>query len=598
MGENIMSKIHFSIKKFFVYPIIIITILTNLLFVSYNSPSLVQVEAATTGNLFIDLFITALQICGFSITSTESAEAAQKDFISYIHQMRKDNSEALDKIIAANNSTRDVKDQYLRYVGVDEGHQLTYEQWYKTIYCVENNISIEQSDFDLFKTISEYIAVQIDNGNFNSNYTSIQYLSCTGTFSLLVMLVKDWLLTVGTKTFDTAKDIYNQTIGKLINYTSIVNSSFYKFLSSSECDDIITHFVNNNSYPQSYASGLVAAKNTFLNNLPSDLGSYLSSIGSKYILIFRADYGSTGSIFILDVPEDVSTLIANKSYSNSNGYYYYYDFLDSKGNIISKPNYKYLFYYGSAEEYSFPNVENYYYSWSYFNPLFIHCFFNSSSGINTDDICIPFGLENVSIDNSAWSYTPSDYYDIDTGAYSGAVAAFDIEKTNSDLSDTVATNIDCDDVEAKTVAQVIDDADSIAADTSVSTAIDKDITDVLDKAQEIADTDTDTDTDTKTDTDIAIDVPDEAKDYTPSLVEIFPFCIPYDIYRFFKCLQADPVAPCFTIPLIVENSYGIPEYSLEIDFSKFDSVAKILRIMELLAFCVGLAMATNKLIKH
>lgn len=99
--------------------------------------------------------------------------------------------------------------------------------------------------------------------------------------------------------------------------------------------------------------------------------------------------------------------------------------------------------------------------------------------------------------------------------------------------------------------------------------------------------------------DAGTDTKDEDLDkYKIKVTDIFPFCIPFDIYRFFSCLAADPVAPKFTIPVITENSFGIPEYSIEIDFAMFDTVAAVLRKMELLGFCVGLAFATNKLIKH
>lgn len=78
------------------------------------------------------------------------------------------------------------------------------------------------------------------------------------------------------------------------------------------------------------------------------------------------------------------------------------------------------------------------------------------------------------------------------------------------------------------------------------------------------------------------------------LKEFFPFCIPFDLYDFFSCLNADPVAPVidWAIPLPGGSSYPIT-----IDLSIFDPVAKILRTMELLLFCVGLAFKTRDLIR-
>lgn len=76
------------------------------------------------------------------------------------------------------------------------------------------------------------------------------------------------------------------------------------------------------------------------------------------------------------------------------------------------------------------------------------------------------------------------------------------------------------------------------------------------------------------------------------LDEIFPFCIPFDIYHFFEALAADPVAPSFEIPFVIE---GVVDYTFEIDLEPFDQVAQILRLVELLAFCVGLAFVTRSM---
>ena len=83
-------------------------------------------------------------------------------------------------------------------------------------------------------------------------------------------------------------------------------------------------------------------------------------------------------------------------------------------------------------------------------------------------------------------------------------------------------------------------------------------------------------------------------DYQIDLKKFFPFCIPFDLYDFFTCLNADPVAPVieWVIPLP-----GGDTYPLEIDLSAFDGVAQLLRRLQLLLFCVGLAFKTRDLIK-
>lgn len=77
---------------------------------------------------------------------------------------------------------------------------------------------------------------------------------------------------------------------------------------------------------------------------------------------------------------------------------------------------------------------------------------------------------------------------------------------------------------------------------------------------------------------------------TPGLESVFPFCIPFDIYAFFECLAAEPEAPSFTWRFYIP---GICDEEIEIDLAAFDSAARILRTMELLAFIVGLAFVTR-----
>lgn len=82
--------------------------------------------------------------------------------------------------------------------------------------------------------------------------------------------------------------------------------------------------------------------------------------------------------------------------------------------------------------------------------------------------------------------------------------------------------------------------------------------------------------------------------YAIDLTKYFPFCIPFDIYDFFMCLNAAPEAP------VIEWAIPLPGgemYPMEIDLSPYDSVALLLRRLQLLLFCVGLAFKTRDLIK-
>ena len=87
----------------------------------------------------------------------------------------------------------------------------------------------------------------------------------------------------------------------------------------------------------------------------------------------------------------------------------------------------------------------------------------------------------------------------------------------------------------------------------------------------------------------------ELKNYSVTgLVSIFPFCIPFDIYNFFSVLTAEREAPVFDFPL---NFGKLGSHNVHVDLSGWDTVAQILRTIELLAFCVALAWGTSKLIK-
>lgn len=81
---------------------------------------------------------------------------------------------------------------------------------------------------------------------------------------------------------------------------------------------------------------------------------------------------------------------------------------------------------------------------------------------------------------------------------------------------------------------------------------------------------------------------------TPGLTTVFPFCIPFDIYRFLSILTAEREAPHFEFNL---NFGELGSHEIEVDLSEWESVAAVLRTIELLAFCVGLAFATSKVIK-
>lgn len=99
----------------------------------------------------------------------------------------------------------------------------------------------------------------------------------------------------------------------------------------------------------------------------------------------------------------------------------------------------------------------------------------------------------------------------------------------------------------------------------------------------------------------------------PVIRDKFPFSLPFDVYNFFTILAKEPKTPKFTLPLSNKetgdyqrngkwyNSSGREktfffDYSIDIDFKEYEIISTICRSLIFIAFLIGLAMATNKLI--
>ena len=86
--------------------------------------------------------------------------------------------------------------------------------------------------------------------------------------------------------------------------------------------------------------------------------------------------------------------------------------------------------------------------------------------------------------------------------------------------------------------------------------------------------------------------------YTRPIVDLskfFPFCIPFDLIHLVQALDADPVAPKWSLKL--EPPQFPVEWEVTIDLSQFESLAKIFRTGETLLFVVGLILITRGIIK-
>lgn len=79
---------------------------------------------------------------------------------------------------------------------------------------------------------------------------------------------------------------------------------------------------------------------------------------------------------------------------------------------------------------------------------------------------------------------------------------------------------------------------------------------------------------------------------TPELKSVFPFCIPWDLYNLFHIFDTGENRRA---PHIVFTFPGT-DWHIDVDLVQFDPVAALLRLLELIAFIAGLAVATRALI--
>ncbi len=90
----------------------------------------------------------------------------------------------------------------------------------------------------------------------------------------------------------------------------------------------------------------------------------------------------------------------------------------------------------------------------------------------------------------------------------------------------------------------------------------------------------------------SITVDPDVSDYTLDFRKLFPFCIPFDIYKAVKLLDATPTAPVVHYKFYLSKS---KTYIIDLNLNKFNTVAAILRRMECLLFIIGLATATRRI---
>lgn len=91
--------------------------------------------------------------------------------------------------------------------------------------------------------------------------------------------------------------------------------------------------------------------------------------------------------------------------------------------------------------------------------------------------------------------------------------------------------------------------------------------------------------------------PPDLRGYTATgLRDVFPFCIPWDIAWMLGLFEATADAPHWEINYTLPEFMGGGTLAFNVDLEAWDDVAAVLRTLELIAFCVGLALMTKRLL--
>lgn len=88
---------------------------------------------------------------------------------------------------------------------------------------------------------------------------------------------------------------------------------------------------------------------------------------------------------------------------------------------------------------------------------------------------------------------------------------------------------------------------------------------------------------------------DALGDLTLDLKSVFPFCLPFDAVDMLKLLRAERTTPFYHVDILVPLVNTHMEF--DIDLTPFNGVADITRKMELILFCIGLAVSTRHILR-
>lgn len=524
-------------QRFIIVPFLIISVFTSTVYYNYITSFAFAAEATA-----LEWFIQVLANTGYGIATRDQAEEACSSFSAYI----KDEIEFfMDETLPG-------------MVGI----------------AVDNNdlsISVSQANMQMW------------NGVFNKNQTlaeskfqtlglhqiSMDSLAsdnrvATGSYSALTVLTRGWLTQLvkdghAPSWLDT--DVGAELAVKVP--VKLEETPFYQYAMS---DDFSNYM---HAYSGIAIDNIKAGVNTYFANLTMGDIERLASLGNKFYLGIENDANlNTLSLIYKDVP-DSANLIKYERCSFSFGDIDYLHFYRDDVKLADVDFDRRINDNYTAK--TSPLVGN----WPYHRA--IHCFLPvgfSSSAARDDYIPIDI-LDPAYVPNAATLNIDNLWANLHVTPISSSSYGM-IRTGTTESADTMNLAIPDSAVKPNTAEEVIDKTaagDYAGVTDMTDSAVDSDVANPA--------------------IDLPVAVP-ESGGYTLSLVDFFPFCIPFDLYKFLACLAADPVAPSihYEFPLLGET------YSIDADLSVFDSVAKVMRTMETLAFCVGLVILTNKLIKH
>lgn len=84
------------------------------------------------------------------------------------------------------------------------------------------------------------------------------------------------------------------------------------------------------------------------------------------------------------------------------------------------------------------------------------------------------------------------------------------------------------------------------------------------------------------------------KGFTADLTQLFPFCLPFDLFRTINVLKSEAIAPHWKLPITVESIDF--SYTIDINFNKFETLASIFRSFQVVLFIIALITLTRKII--